>query len=1221
MKKFCGAEYTALETNAKCGTTCDNWPDGEAGDTSGNSKSCRINSINSVAADVQDDDAIACPNAGKNSTTCSDDSPCQKHCNLLETECGAWNTALNTYKTLKDCLAACSYFPTTAIVGANSGNSLQCRNYHASLPDKTTHCPHAMALSGDGVCGAKCGAYCDRAMSNCKGSSAIFSSMGLCMAACAAFPEGALSDTASNTLECRAYHALVARTDPVLHCPHASTDGGDVCGTDKCDAYCDQMKANCGNEFSTSGTFDRDACKAACATYPDEPSRANSGNSVQCRTYHATVANTNKPSSSTTHCPHAGVSGGSVCGTACEVYCDTFMSNCKAPVNAGSASGGSFGTTAAPTAGSNGNGGGRRQLHAGSSYATQARRLAEGPNSFPNFFSDRSTCVEQCSYFPEGNPSDTFGNTLSCRNYHANAAKNNAALHCPHASPTGAGVCGTPCDYYCDVLLKNCGADDVVPGGKIYADHAQCLDACSYFPVATGPGPIESGDSIQCRTHYALIAKASDTTPWCARASDVGDAPAICASACENYCDIMTKNCNDIFVDKTACLTQCANFPTSGSKGVATGNTLQCRVYHAKVAKANAAVHCPHAAPLSGGGQCGSGCEHFCDVALNSCPADGENAIYKDRAQCLDACSYFPEGAQGAKSGNSLTCRLHHANLARDAPQTHCSHASATGGGVCGDACAHYCNRVTKSCNSATIGADNTFFATDAECMTYCSSNDFKGDTPAVGSTIYENELEVTVGDSVACRTYHAGVASSQDPVLHCSHASPKGANVCVVPPQNDANAGENTNVGVIAGDAASKSAANFCQINDPDYRCEQGLGDDMKIAWKFDTAKDSGSFRLVSKGRSWVAFGISEEPAPGTDYSTRMSGTWAVIGKPGISVAPYLISGYSGFTLDTDTLLSTKEVTQVSDGKGGTNTVLKFTVEKMSTITANHRINAKGSNMVKFARGVDNIFAPPQAHISKGAVAISWADGGAQFVNTDFDPRLLKVHAVLMTLSWGILLPFGVLIAMTCKDVPPKNVWWFKMHRAVQTTGLLVAIVAFTVVIMMVQKKNPDGHFAGPHELHMIIGLVVMIIGILQPLNAIFRPHPPKDRHDQSGRFVGTTEKTMGRAVWEFTHKGLGRFAIVAGMANVWGGLQIIDKDSFTALLGNTFQTGLSYFFFIAVICAFAFVFFQRGRKAGGYKSVGEAVAASAYEMGSIKEESESNRRVSLASQQVAGV
>ena len=121
------------------------------------------------------------------------------------------------------------------------------------------------------------------------------------------------------------------------------------------------------------------------------------------------------------------------------MYCDTYMSNCKAPVNAGAptmASGGSYGTTAAPAAGSNGGGG--RLLRTGSSYATQARRLAEGPNSFPSFFTDRSTCIKQCSYFPAGSPGATFGNSLACRNYHAGAAKNNAALHCPHASPTRA---------------------------------------------------------------------------------------------------------------------------------------------------------------------------------------------------------------------------------------------------------------------------------------------------------------------------------------------------------------------------------------------------------------------------------------------------------------------------------------------------------------------------------------------------------------------------------------------------------------------------------------------------------------------------------------------------------------------------------------------------------------------------------------------------------------
>ena len=126
LKEFCPGQYMG----DTCIDTCNAWPDGEAGDTSGNSKSCRINSINSAAADVQGKGAIACPNAGNSSATCSDGSPCQKHCNLLQAECGEFGGTLNTYKTEKDCLAACSYFPTNAAIGVLSGNSLQCRNTH-----------------------------------------------------------------------------------------------------------------------------------------------------------------------------------------------------------------------------------------------------------------------------------------------------------------------------------------------------------------------------------------------------------------------------------------------------------------------------------------------------------------------------------------------------------------------------------------------------------------------------------------------------------------------------------------------------------------------------------------------------------------------------------------------------------------------------------------------------------------------------------------------------------------------------------------------------------------------------------------------------------------------------------------------------------------------------------------------------------------------------------
>jgi hypothetical protein len=38
-------------------------------------------------------------------------------------------------------------------------------------------------------------------------------------------------------------------------------------------------------------------------------------------------------------------------------------------------------------------------------------------------------------------PGDTGGDTRECRIYHLGAAAGDAALHCPHASSDGGGVC------------------------------------------------------------------------------------------------------------------------------------------------------------------------------------------------------------------------------------------------------------------------------------------------------------------------------------------------------------------------------------------------------------------------------------------------------------------------------------------------------------------------------------------------------------------------------------------------------------------------------------------------------------------------------------------------------------------------------------------------------------------------------------------------------------
>ena len=88
----------------------------------------------------------------------------------------------------------------------------------------------------------------------------------------------------------------------------------------------------------------------------------------------------------------------------------------------------------------------------------------------------KAECERKCNYHPAGTNDDTSGNTLGCRVYHLGIAKtdaNAAKVHCAHAGPEGANVCGSPCDFFCDAMESSCSGT--------YTSKANCLSTCSGF--------------------------------------------------------------------------------------------------------------------------------------------------------------------------------------------------------------------------------------------------------------------------------------------------------------------------------------------------------------------------------------------------------------------------------------------------------------------------------------------------------------------------------------------------------------------------------------------------------------------------------------------------------------------------------------------------------------------------------------------------------------------
>jgi hypothetical protein len=97
-----------------------------------------------------------------------------------------------------------------------------------------------------------------------------------------------------------------------------------------------------------------------------------------------------------------------------------------------------------------------------------------------------------------------------------------------------------------------------------------------------------------------------------------------------------------------------------------------------------------------------------------------------------------------------------------------CGDSSSDGPPTAAQACAAYCTTLTTNCT-----ATNTQFADATACNTYCVRARTAPEFWSAGIA------GATSGNSLACRTYHGGAPAVADPVLHCPHAGPTGANTC----------------------------------------------------------------------------------------------------------------------------------------------------------------------------------------------------------------------------------------------------------------------------------------------------------------------------------------------------------------------------------------------------------------------------------------------------------
>ena len=131
--------------------------------------------------------------------------------------------------------------------------------------------------------------------------------------------------------------------------------------------------------------------------------------------------------------------------------------------------------------------------------------------------------------------------------------------------------------------------------------------------------------------------------------------------------------------------------------------------------------------------------------------------------------------------------------------------------------------------------------------------------------------------------------------------------------------------------------------------------------------------------------------------------------------------------------------------------------------------------------------------------------------------------HGLLMTLAWGVLLPMGAVMPRTWRDALESKGAWYKVHRTVQSLGVLLSVIGLIIAISFV----PDGyHFDG---LHKALGLVVSILALVQPAMAFLRPHKPAPGESP----------TVLRQLWHMKHAIVGYSLLALGVVQLLTGVR----------------------------------------------------------------------------------
>ncbi|XP_024020960.1 cytochrome b561 and DOMON domain-containing protein At3g61750 [Morus notabilis] len=152
--------------------------------------------------------------------------------------------------------------------------------------------------------------------------------------------------------------------------------------------------------------------------------------------------------------------------------------------------------------------------------------------------------------------------------------------------------------------------------------------------------------------------------------------------------------------------------------------------------------------------------------------------------------------------------------------------------------------------------------------------------------------------------------------------------------------------------------------------------------------------------------------------------------------------------------------------------------------------------------------------HDDKTTIMLDFSAGSATAAPSNLG-QMKKNHGILAIMGWGLILPFGAIVARYFKHKDPL---WYYLHSVIQFAGFVFGLAA---VVLGQQLYNKIGaHF----HTHRGIGIFILVLSILQILAFFLRPN----------------KEAKIRKYWNWYHHSFGRIALFFGALNILLGIQV---------------------------------------------------------------------------------